>query len=153
MNFTFPQKVGQTGPYSLHGCVIYMIYIYVMNKLKHNILHLKWLSSVSISSVFSSLFMMMSCYANNLLTLLPLDKMATILQITFQNAFLWMKSSVFLFKFHWCFFRFSWQKVSIVSGYGLVQTRGQAITWSNVDWVHWYIYAALGEMSQWLTPC
>ena len=34
----------------------------------------------------------------------PLDKMATILQTTFSNAFASMKSFVFWFKFHWSLF-------------------------------------------------
>ena len=38
------------------------------------------------------------------LTHLPLDKMAAISQTTFWNAFLWMKSFVFWFEFHWNLF-------------------------------------------------
>ena len=43
-----------------------------------------------------------------------------------------------------CFWGFNWLNVSICSGNGLAPTRRQAITWSNVDPVHWRIYAALG---------
>ena len=35
---------------------------------------------------------------------LPVDKMATISQMTFSSAFSWMKSLVFWFKFHWSLF-------------------------------------------------
>ena len=35
---------------------------------------------------------------------LPLDKIVTILQPTLSNAFLWMKSFVFWFEFHWSLF-------------------------------------------------
>ena len=38
-------------------------------------------------------------------THLPLDKMDTILHTTFSNAFSWMKSIVFRFKFHWSLFQ------------------------------------------------
>ena len=37
------------------------------------------------------------------LTQHPLDKMATILQTVFSDAFLWVKSSVFWLKCHWSF--------------------------------------------------
>ena len=40
----------------------------------------------------------------NLLTHLPLDKMAAILQTMFSDAFSWMKSFVFWLKFHWSLF-------------------------------------------------
>ena len=39
-----------------------------------------------------------------LLTHLPLDKMAAISQTVFSDAFLWMKSLVFRLKFHWNLF-------------------------------------------------
>ena len=38
------------------------------------------------------------------LTHITLDKMAAILQTIFLDAFLWMKSFVFWFKFHWSLF-------------------------------------------------
>ena len=38
----------------------------------------------------------------------------------------------------------NWQKVSIGLGNGLAPNRRQAITWTNVDRVHWRIYAARG---------
>ena len=40
----------------------------------------------------------------NVLTHLPLDKMAAISQKTFSNACSWMKSFIFWFKFHWSLF-------------------------------------------------
>ena len=39
---------------------------------------------------------------------------------------------------------FYWQWVSICSGEGFMSNRRQAITWTNVDPVHWYIFASLG---------
>ena len=44
-----------------------------------------------------------------------------------------------------------WQNVSIGSDNGLVLSRQQAIIWTNVDPVHWRIYAALegDELIQW----
>ena len=39
------------------------------------------------------------------LTHLPLDKMVAISQTTFSNAFSWMKSFAFRFKFHWSLFQ------------------------------------------------
>ena len=41
---------------------------------------------------------------DTILTHLPLDKMAAILQTTFWNAFSWMKKFIFGFKFHWSLF-------------------------------------------------
>ena len=80
------------------------------------------------------------------LTHLPLVKMAAISQSIFSDAFLWMKSFVFLLKFHWnLFLRVQLTIVpSIVSDNGLVPNRRQAIIWTNADPVHWRIYVALG---------
>ena len=44
------------------------------------------------------------CIGLNVLTHLPLDKMAAISQKIFSDAFLWMKSFVFWLKFHWSLF-------------------------------------------------
>ena len=44
------------------------------------------------------------CQFANGLTPLPLDKMATILQTIFSDAFSWMKNVVFWLKFHWSLF-------------------------------------------------
>ena len=44
------------------------------------------------------------CLGLNVLTHFPLDKMASILQTIFSNAFLWMKSFAFWLKFHWSLF-------------------------------------------------
>ena len=80
-----------------------------------------------------------------ILTHLFLDKMAAISQTMFLNAFSWMKSFVLRFEFHWgLFLRAQLAMVSIGSGNGLVPNRRQAITWTNVEPVHWRIYAALG---------
>ena len=40
----------------------------------------------------------------DMLTHLPLDKMATILQTIVSDVFLWMKSIIFWLKFHWNLF-------------------------------------------------
>ena len=56
------------------------------------------------------MFLSMSTYvysgfnASNTLTHLLLNKMAVISQMTFSNAFSWMKSLVLWFKFHWSLF-------------------------------------------------
>ena len=44
------------------------------------------------------------CPGLNVLTHLPLDKMAAISQTILSDAFLWMKSFVFWSKFHWGLF-------------------------------------------------
>ena len=43
-------------------------------------------------------------FSPSLLTHLPLDKMAAILQTTLSYAFLWKETFVFWLKFHWCLF-------------------------------------------------
>ena len=78
---------------------------------------------------------------------IPLDKMATISQ-TFSSAFLWLKSFVFWFKFHWTLF----QRVQLTIRqhwfrWWLGAERQQAIIWTNADPVHLRIYVALGEVS------
>ena len=44
------------------------------------------------------------CHNASSLTHRPLDKMAAVPQTVFSKAFLWMKSFVFWFKFHWNLF-------------------------------------------------
>ena len=44
-----------------------------------------------------------------------------------------------------CFQESNWQSTSIGPGNGLAPNRRQAITWTNIDPVHWRIYAALGR--------
>ena len=44
------------------------------------------------------------CVFDRILTHLPLDKMAAILQKTFSDAFSWRKSFLFWLKFHWTLF-------------------------------------------------
>ena len=75
------------------------------------------------------------------LTHLPLDKMAAISQTIFSDAFSWMKSFVFWLKSDWNLYNWQW----------LALNRRQAIIWSNVDPVHWGMYAALGrdELIHW----
>ena len=47
---------------------------------------------------------------NGYINLSPLDKMAFISLMTFSNAFLWMRSDLFQFGFHWSLFlRSNWQ--------------------------------------------
>ena len=62
--------------------------------------------------------------------------MAAISHTTVSNAFSWMKSFVFQFKFHWGFF----SRVQLT----INQNRWQAITWTNANPGHWRIYAAIG---------
>ena len=60
------------------------------------------------------------------------DKMATIFQTTFSNAFSWMKMYEFRLRFHWSLFlRLQLQYSSIGSDNGLAPSRRQAIIWSN----------------------
>ena len=71
--------------------------------------------------------------------------MAAILQAAFSIAFSWMKISEFLLKFHWGLF-LKGQLIEysgIGSDNGLASGRWQAIVRTNVDPVHWCIYAAL----------
>ena len=64
------------------------------------------------------------------------DKMATILQKTFSNAFPWMRMDEFRLKFHWNLFPMAqlkrWQH-NTGSDNGLVQTRRQTIISTNDD--------------------
>ena len=61
--------------------------------------------------------------------------------MTFSNAFLWMKSVVLRFEFHWSLF-IRVQKGSIGLGNGLAPNRRQALTRTNADLIHWHLYAA-----------
>ena len=79
-----------------------------------------------------------------MLTHFHLDKMASISQMTFSNAFFLMKSFVSWFKFHWTLFLNVQLTVSTVSGNGLAPNRRQVIIWTNADPVHKRIYVALG---------
>ena len=86
------------------------------------------------------------------LTLLPLDKMAAILQTTFLNAFSWLKKFDFWLKFYWnLFLRVQMKITGIGLDNGLVPMRRQAIIWINDDPIHWRLYATLGgdELTHW----
>ena len=79
----------------------------------------------------------------SLLTHIPLDKMVPISQMTFMNAFLWIKSFMFYSNFtEVCSYGYGWQWVNIGSSNGLAPNWWQAITCSNVDSFQWLIYAA-----------
>ena len=68
----------------------------------------------------------------SLLTHCSRDKMATIPQMTFLNAFSWRKMFEFRLKFHWILFQGSnWQYISIGLDNGLALNRRQAIIWTN----------------------
>ena len=76
---------------------------------------------------------------------LSLDKMATISQVIFSDASLWMKSFVFWLKFEWSLFlRVQLKITSIGFDNGLALNRRQAIMWTNADLIHWHIYGPLG---------
>ena len=80
-----------------------------------------------------------------ILTHFPLDKIDTIPQTMFSDAFSWMKSFKFQLRFHGSLFlKSNWQQPSIGLYNGLVLNRRQAIIWTNADPVHWRIYATLG---------
>ena len=78
----------------------------------------------------------MSHPSMKMLTHRPLNKMASISETIFSNAFSWMKNFVFWFKFHWSL------------------NRWQAIIWNNAHPILWHIYAALGgyELISWFVP-
>ena len=74
----------------------------------------------------------------------PLDKMATISQTIFSDAFSWMKSFVFWLYFaEVCSLESNWQTNSTGLYIGLAPNRRQAIIWTNVRPILWRIYAAL----------
>ena len=80
-----------------------------------------------------------------LLTYLPLDKVAAISQTIFHMLFLDWKVLYFDSNFtEVCSQGSNWQQPSIGSDNGLAPNRRQAIIWTNVDPIHWHIYAALG---------
>ena len=78
-----------------------------------------------------------------------LDKMATILQMIFSDAFSWKESFVFWLKFHWSLFLRILLTNNPSTGLenGLAPNRRQDIVWTNADQIHWRIYAARGEVS------
>ena len=67
---------------------------------------LDWYWSYKIGKIFTLFKQGNSklCHRCIPLTNLPLDKIAAISQTAFSNTFWWMKSFVFLFKFHWNLF-------------------------------------------------
>ena len=70
--------------------------------------------------------------------------MAAISQTVLSYAFSWIKSSVFLSKFHWSLFlRFQLTITQYLCKLWLGPNRQQAIIWTNADPNHWRIYAAL----------
>ena len=79
------------------------------------------------------------------LTRLPLDKMATISQTTFSDAFSGMQSFVSLIKISLKFVPGVQLTITQHIGLdnGLAPNRQQAIIWTNADPIHWRIYAAL----------
>ena len=72
--------------------------------------------------------------------------MADILQQIFSAANVWKKDTDILIQTSLKFVlqAVNCQYVCNGSGNGLVLNRQQAITWSNDDPVHWYIYASSG---------
>ena len=72
------------------------------------------------------------------------NKIATVFQAAFSNAFSWMKIFVFWLKFHWrLFLRIQMTKDSTDSDNSLAMNRQQAITWTNVVIGYRRIYASL----------
>ena len=79
------------------------------------------------------------------LTHLGRDKIATILQTTFLNAFSWIKILEFRFHLNFievCSLGSNWQQVSIGSDNGLVLNRQQTIIWTKSESVQWHIYGS-----------
>ena len=67
--------------------------------------------------------------------------MAAISQTIFSEAFSWMKSFVFWFKFNWSLFL----RVQLaINQHCLAPIPRQAIIWTNSEPIPWRIYAALG---------
>ena len=91
------------------------------------------------------------------LTHLPLNKMATISQTIFSDAFSWMKIFVFWLKFHWSLFlRVQLTIAQHGLDNGLAPNRRQAVIWNNADPIHWCIFVALGEDElrfSWFSSC
>ena len=86
------------------------------------------------------------------------DKMATISQTTFSNAFSWMKMYEFRLKFHWSLSL--GVKVTIFQHwfrYGLAPSRRQTVSWTNdvilthicVTQPHWVNTSAYNILTHW----
>ena len=83
--------------------------------------------------------------SRNVLIHLSLDKMAAISQTIVSDAYQWMNSFLFWFKFH----RALLLRVQLTATQhgldnDLPPNRRQAIIWNNADPIRWGIYAALG---------
>ena len=120
---------------------------FTQKNLSHKIENLQWktvgfLHSYLISNVPS----FMSIQQVSLgLTHWGQDEMAAMLQVTFSNALLWIKTFDFQIKLHWnMFFVSNRQLVTIGLGNDLAPNRPHAITSTNDDPVHWCIYESLG---------
>ena len=71
------------------------------------------------------------------------DKMTTILQTIYLNAFAWMEILEFQLNFiEICSLWLNWQCTIIDSDNGLVPNRRQAIVWSSNGGFYWRIYAS-----------
>ena len=71
--------------------------------------------------------------------------MAAVSLTTFSSAFSEIKSLVFWFEFHLILFpTVQYTEPSIGLDNGLAPNRRQAIIWTNVNPIHWRIYAVLG---------
>ena len=93
------------------------LFIYILDRLLWSC-HIIWSQQTSYHNSFtilsnklaphhSQVFLLTcptACFLKTVLTHLPLDKMAAILRTIFSSAFSWMKSLVFLLKFHWSLF-------------------------------------------------
>ena len=108
--------------------------------------HFVWNNHLKITLVVQVLFLHIYISLKlSLFTYLPLDKMDAISQTIFSDAFSWMRTFVFLIKFHWSLFlRLQLTKTSIGLDNGLALNRRQAIIWTNADPVQWHIYTSLG---------
>ena len=83
--------------------------------------------------------------ANELTHLPPWTKWPPFYRQYFQMHFHEWKVLYFDLNFTEVFSQVSnWQWPSIGSDNGLAPNRRQAIIWTNAEWIHWHIYAALG---------
>ena len=78
------------------------------------------------------------------LTHLSLDKIVAISQMTFSNAFSWIKNFKFWLKFYWNLFLRVHLTINPALDNGLAPNRWQVIIWTNAHPIHWRRYAALG---------
>ena len=98
------------------------------------------------------LYQLIGVIVSDILTHLPVDKMAAISQTIFSDSFSWMNSLYFDQNFPEVFSSGSnWHLPSIGVNNGLAPNRQQAIIWTNDDQIHWRINC--GIRGKWVNTC